>query len=94
MTLLPPPQYDVPPQIPVIERVLTWTDVQRACFDFVSRVNGVGEALAWRTNGGWNGCSAVSKQGVCYIWRIDSEATRRHEYGHCNGWGRDHAGGR
>ncbi len=29
--LLPPSQYDHPPQIPVIEKVLPWNELQRLC---------------------------------------------------------------
>ena len=29
--LLPPSQYDHPPQIPVIEKVVPWNELQRLC---------------------------------------------------------------
>jgi hypothetical protein len=46
---------------------------------------------------GADACSWVVK-GVCHIQLPQGEPAiallRRHEMGHCNGWGGDHAGGR
>jgi hypothetical protein len=35
--LLPPAQYDRPPTIPVIERVLPWNELQRVCRGVIER---------------------------------------------------------
>ncbi len=88
--LLPPPQYDHQPTIPVIEQVLAASEVQRICFDLVAKWNGAAEANMRRGIGGWHGCSGIAKDGKCYVWRIDDDDVRRHEFGHCNGWARDH----
>ena len=97
---LPPPQYDFPPQIPVIERVLELSDLQMACFDLHYK-NGSVAPNMWpsrRGNMGWRGCSVVVKRTdgrqECHVWRVVDDDVRRHEFGHCNGWPADHPGGR
>lgn len=87
--MLPPPQYDHPPVIPVIEKVISYKAMQTCAGSAAPRL----EPGWW-----WNGCSQVVEingRPTCLIWllRADDEAVRRHERAHCNGWGRDHAGG-
>jgi hypothetical protein len=103
MTLLPPPQYDVPPPMPVIEQVLPWSEVQRICH--AGQMRRSPGALEARADFIFHGCSLtgvvwdgaaqrfVNGKG-CLIVRIDDETARRHELGHCNGWPADHPGGR
>jgi len=79
MTLLPPPQYDVPPPISVIETVMTAAEVNYWC----NKAAGYGR---------WNGC-AVTRNGNCYIVRVDMADVARHERAHCAGWPADHPGG-
>jgi hypothetical protein len=83
--LLPPSQYDHPPQIPVIEKVVPWNELQRLCRASERPIyNGTGYGL-------W-GC-AIVKDGKCYVARLDVPGVKRHELGHCNGWPKDHPGG-
>ena len=83
--LLPPSQYDHPPQIPVIEKVLPWNELQRLCRASERPIyNGTGYGL-------W-GCATV-KGGKCYVARLDVPGVKRHELAHCNGWPKDHPGG-
>jgi len=83
--LLPPSQYDHPPQIPVIEKVLPWNELQRLCRASERPIyNGTGYGV-------W-GCATV-KDGKCYVARLDVPGVKRHELGHCNGWPKDHPGG-
>jgi len=87
-TLLPPPQYDHPPTIPVIEQVMQWNELQkspcRAWFDRAGFSNASGQ--------GGGGCAFI-KDGKCYVYRMDMPDMARHEYAHCNGWPSDHPGG-
>ena len=92
-TLLPPQQYDHVPSVPVIEQVLSASEVQRIC------------ALGgWEVTGqNWQGAPFLGCQvfivrksdgkRFCSIVRIDDAAVARHERAHCNGWGWDHKGG-
>jgi hypothetical protein len=84
MTAIPPPQYDHPPSIPVIEKVLSYDAVQAIC----PKIYGV----ALMPGQHYNGCGVVIKN-VCYIWRVDNDLVRRHERAHCSGWPKDHPGG-
>ena len=79
-TLLPPPQYDVPPPMPVIELVFGIDDVRRVCSMYMGRP------------GNFRGCS-FKKDGKCYVFRIGSPEVERHERAHCAGWPADHPGG-
>jgi hypothetical protein len=83
--LLPPSQYDHPPQIPVIEKVVPWNELQQLCRARERPIyNGTGYGV-------W-GC-AIVKGGKCYVARLDVPGVRQHELGHCNGWPKDHPGG-
>jgi hypothetical protein len=77
MTMIPPAQYEHPPSIPVVERVMSWDDVSKLCANLTGRILIPGEHI--------HGCAVVSG-GVCYIWRLDDAFVRRHEVAHCNGW--------
>lgn len=85
MTLIPPPQYDFPPTIPVIERIMGWDEVSAFCAPLAGRALIPGEHI--------NGCSSIASNGVCYIWRLDDRFVARHERAHCNGWPGNHPGG-
>jgi hypothetical protein len=101
--LMPPAQYDHPPQIPVIEKVLPWTEVQKLCAIPARRFHPElmnGSSLRFSVNGCevdgivWDNVARKLVPGKgCVIIRIDDEATRRHELAHCNGWPKDHPGG-
>jgi hypothetical protein len=88
--MLPPPQFDHPPEIPVIEHVLTSDAINRICherhaMDMVGRP----ASPAYR----FSGCAHLSVTTTgksCEVWRIDDGTVRRHEFGHCNGWPADH----
>ena len=83
--LLPPSQYDHPPQIPVIEKVVPWNELQQLCRARERPIyNGTGYGV-------W-GC-AIVKGGKCYVARLNVPGVRQHELGHCNGWPKDHPGG-
>lgn len=90
MTVLPPPQYDVPPPMPVIEHVLTSDAINRICHErHAMDMAGRPASPAYR----FSGCahlSVTSNGKSCEVWRIDDGTVRRHEYGHCNGWPADH----
>ncbi len=79
MTLLPPPQYDVPPPMPVIEHVLTHAEVNA----LYNQAYGPGQVNGF----------AFSRSGTCVIIRIDDPMVARHERAHCAGWPADHPGG-
>jgi hypothetical protein len=88
-SVLPPPQYDFPPKMPVIERVLTHNDLQWACGQVSPG------SLSLLPGQYYGGCSALwrVKDGVmtCFVWRRpDDDRTRRHELAHCNGWPKEH----
>lgn len=84
-TLLPPPQYDVPPPMPVIEHVIGWDEVQKLCGELV------GQILAPRGQW-WYGCSHREPK-FCIVWYTGDAATLRHERAHCAGWPASHPGG-
>jgi hypothetical protein len=76
-----PTQYDHPPSIPVIDKVMSRDEVTALCSAKAHRALPAGE---W-----FNGCSAIVA-GKCYIWRVDDAAVFRHERAHCNGWPYNH----
>ena len=96
--LLPPPQYDVPSPVPVIEHVMSADELWKVC----NRI--IGPLYA---KDGWTlyGCSSIwrikkTKEILsCEIYLLDTlpekyqDENRHHEIGHCNGWPADHAGG-
>ncbi|SRR6266481_2343321 len=86
MTMLPPPQYDHPPSIAVIEHVMTFDRVNRQCqANHALGRDGRPPPPSYR----FNGCAHIIA-GSCEVWRIDNATTRRHELAHCNGWPADH----
>lgn len=105
MTLIPPPQYDVPPAVPIIERVLPFAELQRMC-----RASERGLPAGWAVFGclePWPmkgrcqvfilaaGTRLEGTDGVTRTYTAANQAaTRRHELAHCNGWPSDHPGGR
>ena len=84
MTMLPPPQYDVPPSIPVIEHVMTYGQLQSWC-DFLVKLE---------PGRFFRGCQMFEFRTtgkICLIWYLkDDAAAHRHELAHCNGWPKDH----
>lgn len=96
MTLIPPPQYDVPPAVPVIERVLPYDEAWRICSGGIEAADRPGWGEPRRIKGYDPGCAWLAPyygKVRCYIVRVDSETVRRHELAHCNGWPKDHPGG-
>lgn len=93
MTLIPPPQYDVPPAVPVIERVVPYDEAWRVCSDWNEKAGNPGWGKVRQLPRYQPGCVAISN-GKCWIVRVEGDAVRRHELGHCNGWPQNHAGGR
>jgi hypothetical protein len=85
--LMPPSQYDHPPQVSIIEKVVPWNELQRFCRGIVER-----DKIRTATGAGVWGCAGVVK-GKCYVFRIDNLDVRRHELAHCSGWPHDHPGG-
>ena len=101
--LLPPPPYDLPPAIPVIEHVVSFAELQAHC----------GNSINLRSGRQALGCSKLNAHaGRCEIWLPAIGSTdwpgyeyqgfiserlqalsRKHELGHCNGWPDDHRGG-
>lgn len=71
---LPPEPFDHPPSIPVIERVMDFRSIDTTCQKMVGAYAGY-----------YTGCSVIH-DGKCYVWRIDNNDVKRHEYAHCNGW--------
>ena len=105
--LLPPPQYDHPPQIPVIEHVLPYDEVERICtkHDRVLPFPYIHEACALVTR---DGAGRITRCEIWLVepnkrflfrgeWKVASDdflaKSRRHERGHCTGWPKDHPGG-
>jgi hypothetical protein len=82
MTMLPPPYYDHPPTIPVIEHVLTSDRVDAIC---QARHTPGADGRAPPPGYRFSGCAHVTARS-CEAWRIDDGTERRHELGHRNGW--------
>jgi hypothetical protein len=85
--LLPPSQYDHPPTIPVVERIVQWDELQKLCHTVIVR-----EKFSTATGHGAWGCAGIVG-GKCYVFRLDMPDVARHELAHCNGWPSDHPGG-
>jgi hypothetical protein len=86
--LLPPEQFDRPYQgeLFIVERQIA--DVHGAC-------GGVGPRMFACSMPIKGGCLIVlPKVEDGWITKEQQERLLRHETGHCNGWGADHAGGR
>jgi hypothetical protein len=82
-----PPQYDHPPKPPmqIIEKVLSFDELQTTCSALTGRITVPGEFFA--------GCGgSYDVKGNCIIWITPNvtDYTRRHEIAHCNGWGKGH----
>jgi hypothetical protein len=89
--ILPPPEYDYyPPGGFRVLTVPTHSELVRVCGQ-------VGQEHA-----PFPSCGRRDKNGVCIILALprlempamgyDYEDVKRHEFGHCNGWPKDHAG--
>ena len=79
MTMLPPPQFDHPPDIPVIEHILTSDAVNRICHERKAKNM---ESLPASPAYVFSGCahlSVTSNGKSCEVWRIDDGTVRRHE---------------
>jgi hypothetical protein len=99
MTTLPPAQYDVP----YTGELTIWTVQSRSdILQYCSKEKILEVQASWSGNA----CTHVNqnKKWGCHIYMLSDKAVKaegrnptiilRHELGHCNGWGRDHAGGR
>lgn len=89
MTILPPPQFDYPPTIPVIEHVMSYADVQAICIS-QAEIGANAFLVPVLKKNGVNGCASIYN-GRCFIWRIKDDEVARHERAHCNGWPSDHS---
>jgi len=80
---VPPERYDHPYRDgPVVERVLPLDEVRRLCAEIGIHADGCSGYL----QDGSKGCFiAIPTDGFDTV-----DAYRRHEIGHCNGWGKDH----
>lgn len=86
--ILPPLEYDYPYQGKLtIERVQTIEELQRAC-------NVTKWALGCSRRYATSCWIALVADNVIREWGWTPELMMRHEMGHCNGWGGDHAGQR
>jgi len=98
MTTLPPAQYDVP----YTGELTIWTVQSRNdILQYCSKE----KILEVQANWAGNACTHVyqNKKWGCHIYMLNDKAVKaegrnptiilRHELGHCNGWGGDHAGG-
>lgn len=96
MTILPPPQYDFPPTLAVIEYVLAAPVVNERCWAVIRLKKAEAPptwwALAVAPGAVFGGCTFAGPKG-CLIIRIDDAKVARHERAHCNGWPNDHRGG-
>jgi len=85
---LPPPQYDVPPSVPVIEHVLGYDEIVAHCGDHMGcTVPNKGKCEIWVLKAG---SMIVSKSGQVVLPEWMADILRRHELAHCNGWPKDH----
>ena len=84
MILFPPPQYDVPPPMPVIDNIMGWDELQKWCPQVTGRVLIQGQFFY--------GCAKMI-DGKCYLWRVDDKFALQHERAHCAGWPSNHPGG-
>lgn len=89
LTWNPPVRYDHPFPGTLIEERLPRADVLNVCPKLLDQFRIKGEVT--------RGCSVLIRPDVCLIVYIDRpyhgtlpEAVRRHEIGHCDGWGADH----
>ncbi len=85
----PPTRYDHPFKGTLIEESLPRKDVMKLCPRLLDQFEIPGEVT--------RGCSILVRPDVCIVIYIDEpyhgtlpEAVKRHELGHCNGWGADH----
>lgn len=90
MTMLPPVQFDHPYNGMVIEMTMTAEQVAMVC------KNPLAEACTIiGPNFPGDKCFIViPKVGPGGVSQRTQTLLRRHEVGHCNGWGSNHAGGR
>jgi hypothetical protein len=91
--LQPPLQYDYdPPYETTITRLTKFEEIREKCRQPVGMILGCARLRK------------IENRTVCQVYVLDDEwldayehtyaRTLRHEFGHCNGWGGDHAGGR
>lgn len=86
MTIVPPPQYDHPPQVPVIEHVLKFGELARYCDPPPPGLATYGCAHPRKDK-----CDIFLLEPRFYLaGKAQFDATRRHELAHCNGWPADH----
>lgn len=89
MTMLPPLTFDHAYAGLVVEQMLSAMQVERACGLYVD------SCMLVAPNFLGDKCFIVlPKIGPGGVSARDQALLRRHEIGHCNGWGPDHAGGR
>jgi len=96
MTTLPPAQYDVP----YTGELTIWTVQSR---NDILQYCPKEKILEVQASWAGNACVYQNKKWGCHIYILSDKAVKaegrnptiilRHELGHCNGWGGDHAGG-
>jgi hypothetical protein len=86
-TVVPPAIYQKAPAKPVMEEVLSPSEVNRRCHELTARYD---PSLGWGKT--LTGCS-MTWPDKCVVIRVNSERVRIHEWAHCNGWPKDHPGG-
>lgn len=86
---IPPPHYDHPYSGPVIERVVTAEETERMCGHDKQA------CILFKPNFNGDSCFIILPVvGIGGTSQRAQDILRRHEIGHCNGWGADHAGAR
>jgi hypothetical protein len=75
---LPPPRYDYPPHMKVIERRISYAELQQMCGPVP-----MGAVVM--------GCTFTSNR-TCFVHLAPGadQRVRRHELAHCNGWNATH----
>jgi len=91
--ILPPVEYEhkYPGEL-TISRLKTEEEMATACRQAVFRY---GRAMGCNLRWGWQRCEIyIVADEILATVGLDYETALRHELGHCNGWGGDHAGAR
>lgn len=81
--LIPPPEYDRPPSIPVHEYIVDGPAVGLTCTRMSgTRINPASRGCSWFLYGGAVCVIVIARHAP----GTTVELTRRHELAHCNGW--------
>jgi hypothetical protein len=95
-SVLPPPQFDKPfAGTLILSRQATEAEMRTVCpssANLVGRDGGLTIACSLRLQEGKGCLIVIVNDGVLASYGLAFETVYRHELGHCNGWGADHAG--